>query len=368
MFDIPDLRSLKARAVAAFRAHLPGVDAVTPGNNVEPTATVLSGEIWALFGRLAWVMRQAFPLTAEADNLDRHGAQYGIARRPAAPAAGVITLTHDASVTVAAGAQFARLDGVRYVATIGATAAGAGTTDVDVDALAVGAAGNGASGAPLSIVSGVTTSGAVSAEVGADGVVGGADIESDDALRARILFRLRYPPHGGSAADYVGWAGEVEGVTRTYVERLWNGPGTVRVFPLFDDLRAGGVPLPADIARVSAHLATVQPAAAGVTVGLATAQPINITIAGLSPDTSATRAAVTTALAEVIRYKGRVSGLDEGAAGIEFLADPHVFSRSWLWEAVAAASGEARHVLVAPAADVDVARGAVPTLGTVTFA
>jgi uncharacterized phage protein gp47/JayE len=50
-----------------------------------------------------------------------------------------------------------------------------------------------------------------------------------------------------------------------------------------------------------------------------------------------------------------------------YLASPFSFSRSWIWQAVANASGEQRHKITAPADDVALAPGDMAVLGTVTF-
>jgi uncharacterized phage protein gp47/JayE len=39
-------------------------------------------------------------------------------------------------------------------------------------------------------------------------------IETLDALYSRYLQRVQNPGHGGNAADYIGWALEVPGVTK----------------------------------------------------------------------------------------------------------------------------------------------------------
>ena len=46
-------------------------------------------------------------------------------------------------------------------------------------------------------------------------VIIAADEETLESLRERLLNRLRLPPLGGSANDYVTWAKEVAGVTRS---------------------------------------------------------------------------------------------------------------------------------------------------------
>ena len=79
---------------------------------------------------------------------------------------------------------------------------------------------------------------------------GGTDEETDEELRARVLRRIRQPPMGGDAYDYVAWALAVPGVTRAWCSPLEMGIGTVTVRFMMDDLRADndGFPIADDIA------------------------------------------------------------------------------------------------------------------------
>jgi uncharacterized phage protein gp47/JayE len=235
-----------------------------------------------------------------------------------------------------------------------------------VVAVADGKAGNAAPGAALAIVSGVTGDGALAA-VGAAGIVSGADIEDDESFRARILFRKRYPPHGGAAADYVQWALNVSGVTRVYVERLWAGAGTVRVFVLLDDLYQDGIAPPPEIERVADYIESVRPAGAIVTLAAPMPKTVDVQIVGLSPDTADVREAAAAELRAAFARLARVAGNDTPHGGMPFLATPVSFSRSWLWQAVANAAGEERHTVNLPAVDVALNAGEIAVLGTVTF-
>jgi uncharacterized phage protein gp47/JayE len=209
--------------------------------------------------------------------------------------------------------------------------------------------------------------GSATMAVGSGGLTGGADPEGDEAFRERILFRKRNPPQGGSAADYVIWASSVPGVTRVFVERLFAGPGTVRVFPVFDDDYPGGVAPPARIAEVAAYLDGLKPAGAQLMVSAPVAHVINISVSGLSPNTVPVQNAGRAELASTFRRLGRVAGADSATSGLPYLATPHSFSRSWLWQALANAAGEQAHVITAPAADIAIPAGAIPVLGTVSF-
>lgn len=371
-FQIPTLTNLVERARNAFRVNLPGSDAWLFPNNIGPTAKVIGGLTSEAFSFADYIQRQKFALTADGENLDNHATELGLARRPAAPASGTITLTTTDAVSVAAAAQFQRSDGFVYLATAPVSIGGAGSLDVPVIAELDGSNGQAISGTPITIVSGVT--GDASAAVGADGVAGGLDVEADgdyyttdfSTLRGRVLFRKRYPPHGGAPSDYVQWATEVSGVTRVFVERTWSGGGTVRVFFTMDDTYADGIPQAADVQRVFDHIETVRPASAIVTVAAPIATPINHAIT-LVPDNNATEEAVRAELRAAIRRLGRVAGGDTSIGALPFLATPFTWSRSWSGQAVSNAAGEVSNILTAPAADTAITSGHIPTLGTVTF-
>ncbi|MCB2106348.1 MAG: baseplate J/gp47 family protein [Rhodobacteraceae bacterium] len=372
MFVIPTLKELVERTRQAFRVNLPGSDAWLWPNNINPTAKVFAGLAHGVMGFADYIFRQRFALTADSENLDLHGEELGLARRPAAPAQGFVDIVASGAIVCDAGAILRRADGVEFRAIAGGSLTGAGTLSVEVIATIDGKQTVTPAGAPLEIVSGISDPDAA-ASVADGGIVNGLDVEDDETFRARILFRKRNPPMGGAAADYVQWAGEVSGVSfdgdrsTVFVERLWAGPGTVRVFPLMFDLYADGIPSAADVGRVADYLDAVQPAGATVTVAVPLARQIDITISGLTPDRSDVREAVVVALRAAFRRLSRVAGNDRKIAGMPYLAYPTTFSRSWLWQAVANASGEQRHVITVPADDVALAAGEFATLGSVTF-
>ena len=369
MFAIPSLKNLMERSRQAFRANLKGSDAWIWPNNVYASAKVMAGLSFELFGFMDYIQRQKFAITADGANLDLHGDEFGIPRRPAGPARGFVYFLATDALTVAASAVLQRSDGAQYRALVGGSLPGAGTVSVEVIATADGKAGISQSGTSLSIVSGVTGPGAGAlVTVSSGGIVGGIDVEDDETYRARILFRKRNPPHGGSAADYVLWGEQVSGVSRVFVEPLFAGGGTVRVFILMDQLYTNGIPLDADVARVADHILTVQPAGAIVTVTKPIAHPVNITISGLSPDTPDVRAAVKLELADMFFRRSRVAGSAAAKPNMPFLASSVSFSRSWIWQAVANAAGEDKHSIMVPLNDIPLLQGEIATLGTVTFA
>lgn len=364
-FAIPSLRDLVERARQSFRANLPGTDAWLWPNNIGPSAKVMAGLTHEVFGYADYIARQKFALTADGPNLDMHGSELGLSRRSAAPASGTVTFTASTALTVAPGAILSRSDDVTYRVSSGGSIAGPGTLALSVTSELSTKATIAVAGTPLVALSGVT--GTATIAVAAGGLVGGSDVEDDESFRARILFRKRNPPQGGSAADYVMWATEVPGVTRVFVERLWQGPGTVRVFPVFDDDYPGGVAPPARISEVAAHLQGLRPAGASLSVLAPVAAPINVTVSGLVPNTGMVQEAVRAEMLSMFRRLGRVAGLDTPSPSMPYLATPLSFSRSWLWQSAANAAGEQAHIIAAPATDVVIPAGSIPVLGTVSF-
>ena len=365
-FAIPTLKDLLQKSRQSFRANLKGSDASIWPNNVYVSAKVIAGMVFELFGFADYIQRQKFAVTADGENLDLHGDEFGIPRKPAGPAKGDIVISAVGALSVAAGAIFQRLDLVQYRALNGGSIADTGDLTIAAIAVSDGKNSNAAEGAALTIISGVTGTG--TAEVGSGGIVGGVEVEGDEEYRARILFRKRNPPHGGSAADYVLWASNVSGVTRVFVEPLWADVGTVRVFVLMDDLfPANGIPGSPDIDRVADYIETVRPAGASVTVSAPIARPIDITVKGLTPDNSAVREAVMAELADAFHRLSRVAGGAPSRPNMPFLASATSFSASWIWQAVANASGEQRHKITAPIADIALTAGYIATLGEVTF-
>ncbi len=356
-FQIPTLNALAERTRQAFRANLKGSDAWLWPNNIFVSAKVMAGAVWEAFQFIDYIGRQSIKHLADGPWLERHAHDYGLARLPATFAEGSVTLTGDPSIALPAGLVLRRVDGVEYVTTSAGITSGLGSVTVPVRALVAGKAGNAASGVAVSLTVPVS-------QMNSDGVVAssgiglGADAESDEGLRARLLFRLRNPPHGGAAHDYVAWAREINGVTRVFVDPVTetNSRTTVAVWFLMDDLYANGIPQGADVARLKAYIETVRPAGAIVQVAAPTPVSVNVSVA-IAPDTVAVRDQVRTELEDFFRR----------SAAVSTVTDPFTLYKSKLDEAIAIAAGEDHHTLSAPSGNVTYTAGQIPVLGTLTF-
>lgn len=353
-FARPSLGALIRDAQGALAAQLAGSDPLLRRSSLGVLARVFGGLQHMLFGHLDWIVRMLIPDTAEAEYLERWARLYGLSRKPAVAAGGNVTLTGSSGATLPAGALLVRSDGALFATQADVTLV-SGTATVAVLAQASGADGATDAGSTLALQVAVTGIYGT-ATVAAGGIAGGAPIEADADLRARLLARVRQPPQGGAAADYLGWALSVPGVTRVWVYPLNRGAGTVDVAFVMDGRAASGgsiIPLTADVAAVQAAINVNRPVCSSSVVFAPTAAPLNITITGLSPNTLAVRAAVLVELAAQIQLDAQPGG---------------TIYRSRLDEAVSRATGETSHTMAVPAADVVSAAGAIAVLGTVTFA
>lgn len=347
-FSRPTLQELINRTGADAVARL-GLEELLRRDDMQVLTRVLSGASHSLHGHVAWLAEQVIIDTAEAEYLARWSSIWGVTRKAASFAAGPVTLTGTTGAIVPAGTVLQAVTGQEFATAAEVTLA-AGTATAQVRALAAGRSGNMVAGAALNLVSPVAGVNS-QATVAAGGLVGGADAETDAALRARLLARIHAPPHGGAKADYVAWALEVAGVTRAWVYPAELGLGTVTVRFVRDD-GASIIPSAAEVQAVQAHLDTRRPVTAGLTVVAPIAAPLNLTVA-VTPNTSAVRDAVLAQIKDLLRRAAEPGG---------------TILISHIREAISLAAGETNHVLTVPSADVAHTVGQIATMGTITWA
>ena len=272
---------------------------------------------------------------------------WGIPRLPAAAATGAVTVTGSPGAILPAGAEMRRPDDARFTLAADVAIGSGGTGTGQVAAVLAGAAGNTPAGTTMTLlapVAGVQPA----LTVAAGGLAAGADVETDAALRARILARIQQPPAGGAAADYGLWARTVPGVDRVWVYPRQFGLGTVGVAFLGPNAAIPAAPL---VAQVQAAIDVLRPVTAEVTVFAPVAAPVAVQVQ-IAPDTAATRAAVQAAIAGFFVAEAEPGG---------------TLRVSRLRAAISAAAGETWHALAAPSADIVLPAGQVATLGTVTW-
>ena len=227
--------------------------------------------------------------------------------------------------TLLSGTQLlSALNGVTYL-TVGAVALSAPTVSATVIAASDQVGGGGAGvlgnldpGAVLSFanpLANVARDTVVTAQT-----VTGADAESVDAYRQRVIDRFQKRPQGGAYADYEAWGEEAAGIINVYPYTS-DCPGQVDVYCEATEASSGsadGIPTTAQLEAVlalieldSAGLANRRPATALANTFAITRTAFVVTVSGLVVDNpSEVQADITAAVEEY--FLGRepfISGL-----------------------------------------------------------
>lgn len=364
----PTLTQLIAQTYADIRSSLPGADPILRFSNLNILAKAVAALANGHYGYQDWIAQQSNPYTATEENLEAWAALKGVIRIAATKATGSVTFTGTAGVLIPAGTRLVRGDAVEYTTNSDATIGGGGTIAVTVTALIAAAAGNAIAATLLTLgpsITGVAANATVTI-----GLTGGADAETDDNLRSRMLAAYSAPAQGGSATDYVQWARAVAGVTRAWCEPNGMGSGTVVVRFMMDVTEAafGGFPqgtdgtatgetraanATGDQLAVANYIFGLQPVCALVYAVAPINNPINFTITGTAAWSAATKTAVQNAISAAL--------IQNGAPGA-------TVQLSYIEAAIAAVAGTAGFVITTPSGNVTQTSGKIPTLGTVTFA
>ncbi|HEY3549340.1 MAG TPA: baseplate J/gp47 family protein [Propionicimonas sp.] len=366
----PTLPELNSRIQVDIANRLGLVEPHRRNALVRVIARVVSSAAHLLHGHAEHLSKQIFPDQAERANVLRMGALLGVHPTPAAYATGLAGCTGTNGQIIRAGTLLRRQDGAVYKTNAEVEVA-AGQAILALTAVAAGEAGNCDASTKLSFespISGVSST----AEVGAYEISGGSDEEPIDYFRLRVLARMAYPPHGGSADDYVAWAKEVPGVTRAWCSSLENGDGTV-VVRFVRDNDTSDPPTSTDLIPDAGEIETVRahidgetphtgkaPATATVTVVAPTPVPLNFEI-HVVPDATETRAAVEASLRALLLTVGCAS-FDHNqrrAGGTVPLSKVHL--------AIGTTPGVTDYTLTAPATHVFHDVGKMPVMGDIAW-
>ncbi|BBT38941.1 baseplate J/gp47 family protein [Pseudomonas putida] len=338
---LPELISQEQSALAGSSA--------LQRSDAEVLARVLAAASFGRYGHQKYIADQILPDTADEDMLRRMAkARLKRDRLPAVGADGPVGFTGGTGAPIDAGVLLQRDDGVQFRVVTGGVM-GAGGVQLEVAAVDAGVLGNTPPGTVLRLVSpvlGVNDT----ATVAGDGIEGGTEQESIEALRARVIRSYRVVPHGGSQSDYETWALEVPGVTRAWVVRHWMGPGTVAVFFVRDN-DPDPIPSAEACADVQAYIEQQRPVTAELYVLPPVEKPVQYELK-VSPDSSAVRRAVEN---ELVELHQRESDLGAG------LLLTHI------GEAISSAAGERDHEVISPAASVEAAPNELLTYGGVLW-
>jgi uncharacterized phage protein gp47/JayE len=363
-FTKPTLQDIVDRIEADIEARVTGVNTPLLRRSVlRVLARVLAGAIYLLYGFLSWIKDQMFASTADTDNLEIIGSEYGVTRKVSTFSAGQVDLTGCTPATIIpAGSELEASDGSVYTVDEIVVVDGAGEATIGVTAKVAGSAGDQVAGEVLTFVTpiaGIASSGTVTDDLITDGL----DEESDDDYRDRILERKRQPPHGGAEFDYENWMKEVSGVTRAWAIPQYNGIGTIGLAFVRDNDTSSIIPTTAQKDAVKEYIIYHIDPTTGEEVGAPVTAEEGIFMLDLSedainfdidiyPNTPAIQASITSQLEDLI--------LQEGGPGETIYENEQVAS-------INAASGIIAFRINTPSGDIASATNSVPVLGIVTF-
>ena len=379
-FTIPTLETIVDRVQADIDSAIPGADSALRRTALNALSLGISGAAWLVYAFGGEVAKETLPDCASETGVERWASMFGIVPITPQRSTGSVDVSGVDGSVVSIGDLFVNNAGIEYRVTTGATIA-AGVGVVVVEAVEPGTSGDAVAGSPLTLsvpLAGIDSD----ATVAAGGLTGGVDVETVEALRQRVLDRMADPPQGGSAADFKQWTREaVSNVRSVYVSGGEPFVGAVTVRFLVepgDGDPANALPSPGQVQTVLDYIAgtlaaNFEDAAAPVPISkpltgpdaqpdgridvrLLTAQPVDLEITDLTPDTPAIRSAVEDSVKALFLQRGEPGG---------------VIKLSQIIGAIDAAPGEVSHVLTevdgAPPADVSIGADNFPTLNTIVY-
>ncbi len=309
----------------------------------------VAAQVCALYIQADWVVRQAFPQTAEGDCLDRHAQLRGLERKRPAFAQGTVRFNAgeaspaDRDIprgTVCMTAGLVRFETVEE----GVLRAGALTAEIPVRALEAGTAGNVAAG---TIVSMAVAPMGIASCTNPRACAGGADGEGDEALRARVLDTFKRLPNGANAAFYEQGALSFDQVAAAAVVARPRGVGSVDVVPA----TLAGAPGAELLRQLQDYFEQRREIAVDLLVRAPAVRRVDVTLR-VAPEEGRDSGEVLGRVEEAVRgwFTGKLLGQD--------------ILRARLGHLVYSCAGVANYVVAAPAADVRVAGDVLPVLGT----
>jgi uncharacterized phage protein gp47/JayE len=312
---IPTTKELTANIIGAIEAQIGQTVPLLPKSFIRVLAKVLAATFITLYKYTGFIGLQLFVQTASGSPTVINGRtvtpliEWGRLIGLGDPLKATATeLTIDVTVenqtgSLTSGAQLlGDINGVIYL-TIGDVLLNAPTVSVTVRAATdLGEAGNLSAGDtltfanPLQNVARQTT---VTAQT-----VTGADAETTDSYRRRVIDRFRRRPQGGAYADYAIWGEGVAGIANVYP--YTGDPGNVDVY-VESATETDGIPTQAQLDAVSAAieldengLASRRPAGALVNTLAITRTGFDVNVTGV--DGSDPAALRTSVEAAVVNY------------------------------------------------------------------
>ncbi len=321
-------RELQTQIVGHLAGSLSQTIPLLPKSFCRVLAWVFAGVFVLLQKYASWTFLQLFVAHASDQETTVLGkkliplVEWGVLLGVGRPLAGT-RAEHMVSVAVTsqvgslpAGSTLLRSETRVLYQTVAAVALDASTVQLRIKAIGdesggdgSGALGNLSNGDELTFANQPPNIGRVATVVSS--VTTGADAETTDAYRARIVRRVQRRPQGGAYADYQAWGEEVEGIVHVYPYA--GDPGEVDIYVEATEASSGspdGIPTAPQLAAVlesielnEAGLATRRPVNAAPNVLPISRTAFAVTVSGLDPDTLENEQAIEEGLDEYLRSR-----------------------------------------------------------------
>lgn len=306
-FQRPTLDQLIERVKSDFRSGLDVADIIRR-SFLGVFARAMAGLSHLQLGYLDWISKQVIPDTAEDEQLIRWAAIFGLSIREATFAELNITIPGNPGGVVPEGEIYQTASGIQYQLDTEVTIPGGGSVIGKLIALLPGTGSNQDVGAKVSLVSPIAN---VNSDATVESIVTiASDTETIESLRSRLLNRMQLPPLGGSANDYITWAKEVGGVTRSWVLPLYTGPGTVAV-SFVTDGEEDIIPPAPKVAEVLAYIEELKPVTALLSVFAPVAAPMDLVIK-IKPNTVDVQTNILNELKDLVKRDATLAGSYKG--------------------------------------------------------
>jgi len=384
-FSRPTLSDLRNQVMADINATLSGANAYLRKAVLRVLAIAQAGLAHLHFGYLDWISKQAVPWTATDEYQAAWGALKNVYQKDAVQAVLTVQFSGTVDTLISSGINVVRADGETYTIQESATIGGGGTAVVTVVDTVAGAAGNCDDGTSLTLattIAGVQSTGTVTGTV-----TTGVDTEDQKAFGSRVIAAFQQTPQGGDSDDYVAWALAVPGVTRAWCSPNGFGAGTVVLRFMMDVAQAahGGFPqgtngvsqhdqgpdgLPRDVVATGDQLTLAdaivgeQPVTALVFACAPIENRLHFTISGLSTSSAATRAAIASAVSDVLFRNGDPRAGTINLNDIEAAINSVPGTGGWLMVQV---TGTVDGVITTYPGNITGAMGELPTLDGITY-
>jgi len=364
-FTRPTLTTIVDRIKNDFKSGL-SLQAILRRSFLDVFAKAFGGSSHTLHGHIDFALTEKFfPDTGDEETVTRWGTLYDLPRKEATFTELVIDVVGTTGGTLPLDQVYVGASGIEYKVKAEVIVPAATTLPATIVAVVAGADSNLSVADTVSLqsaVPGIESSAAVTSTA-----VEGEDLEELEDYRVRVLDRLRFPPSGGTANDYIGYVTSVAGVTRAWVLPGNRGEGSVDTTFVEDgNAPASIIPSPAKVAEVQLAVDIAQPLETDH-VAFAPIEFEMDPVIRIKPDTTAIRDAITVELNDLLAREAEVRNAidpEQVGLGVQFTGKILI---SQINEAISLAAGETDHVLDSPTSDVQPSEGGLVTLGTPVY-